>query len=354
MFRTVVAGAIVAATMASFARADEVVARSYVVPGGQRIELQLPAGWRDDVRTAEDSRLPTVSIRPDTGAAFSANVTVRMVMPPGGVFGDSRMRLLMEQQAGRMAGAIGAEAVQVSSIDGSHSAGYFFSISEPRFKPGEFQHLTSGLVTVENITMSFDVLTNDGGEGVVKDMLAAVSGARMVDPRGVLPEKERRATSAEVTVRPANAAETRMLQDDVGLASDVSLGISTDLDVVVGKTYPRMSAIVGGAEMVRRAYVEAGEQSRRMGMSIEARDFPDTPTIITTAKQSYAIVPTRMVVVVGGQRAESYNFQFGILEPGAAGWTYIEGSRVNNAILEDWFPDFPLDYQFPRVSRQKL
>jgi hypothetical protein len=118
-------------------------------------------------------------------------------------------------------------------------------------------------------------------------------------------------------------------------------------------TYPKVLAM-GGEVAVRRALQEAGQQVQRLGMSIESRGFQDPPMIIIGAQRSYAIVPTHAVMAAGDTRVESYNFQFGVREQSAVTWTYLEGSRINSDMLAEWFPDFPADYRFPRVSREKL
>lgn len=358
MRRGIIAAAIVAALWVSVVNAAETLTRTYAIPGEQFLTLKLPEAWRDEVssaRGAQGTPLPAIALKPAAGAAFSANMTVRMMIPPGvGRSLDGRLRLLVEQQAGRVAGKIGADPGPPVSIEGARSSGYYFSISEPRFKPGEYQHLTSGVVAVDNVIATFEVLTNDGGEGVMQDMLAVIKSAMVTDSRAGSPRVGRAATLADVTLRSASAAETRVLQGDANLSMDVYMGRSTDVDTVVRMTHPKLVAFAGGEEAVRRNVRDMSRKFQRSGMSIESREFPDPPTIIVTAERSYAIVPTHIVFVAGDKRAESHGFQFGVREPGAATWTYLAGARINAELLDAWFPDFPVDYQFPRISREKL
>jgi hypothetical protein len=60
-----------------------------------------------------------------------------------------------------------------------------------------------------------------------------------------------------------------------------------------------------------------------------------------------------MILSLEGEQVESWNFQFGILRDGSQGWKYWEGSRINGQVLSSFFPDFPPDYRFPRVSRER-
>ena len=68
----------------------------------------------------------------------------------------------------------------------------------------------------------------------------------------------------------------------------------------------------------------------------------------------YVIVHTESIISANGIRARSVNFQFGIRPKGGQGWTYVEGSRLSSELLGALFPDFPSDYEFPALSRERL
>jgi hypothetical protein len=78
------------------------------------------------------------------------------------------------------------------------------------------------------------------------------------------------------------------------------------------------------------------------------------PTFTNNAAHYFAVVPTKLVLTVKGQRLESLNYQFGVRDVAQTNWTYIEGSRITAENVRTFFPDFPSGFEFPKVYRKKL
>ena len=90
------------------------------------------------------------------------------------------------------------------------------------------------------------------------------------------------------------------------------------------------------------------------GSRVESLSFPRPPDFIETDREVFAIVPTLMVLERGGQRVESLNYQFGVLDPDSVEWKYVEGSRINAGNVRSLFPSFPSEYDFPEFYRKRL
>ena len=127
-----------------------------------------------------------------------------------------------------------------------------------------------------------------------------------------------------------------------------------DLDTILGFTHPKIIKMLGGREAVRSVIEQGLKPILASGMTLEAFSFPSPPKYVEGKERRFAIIPTLSIMAVKGQRIESLNYQFGVLEPGAAGWTYLEGSRINQENVRAFFPDFPADYSFPDFYRKPL
>ena len=152
---------------------------------------------------------------------------------------------------------------------------------------------------------------------------------------------------------PAQAKdESQQVQEDV--RTIIHAVYDGDLDAVLRFTHPKVIEMQGGEAATRSAVEQAVQQLKAMGMHIESLSFPKPPEFLEGGGRRFVIVPTLSVIVMGDQRAESLNFQLGVLEPRATHWVYVEGSRVNRENVQSLFPGFPEDYEFPPFYRMKL
>ena len=127
-----------------------------------------------------------------------------------------------------------------------------------------------------------------------------------------------------------------------------------DIESILSFTHPAIIEMMGGSEAARATVAEMVQPISRLGMKIESFSFPRAPVFLQGGGRSFVIVPTLMVIAAQGQRVESFNFQLGILEPGSDHWTYVEGSRINKENVQQLFPGFPSNYEFPEFYRKKL
>ena len=154
------------------------------------------------------------------------------------------------------------------------------------------------------------------------------------------------------TAAPAFSDELEPVQRDVQELSQAMY--RGDLDTILRFTHPKIIKMLGGPTAARAAMEMAVQPMRDIGMTLEAFSFPRPPEYIEGRERRFAIVPTLSIMAAQGQRIESLNYQFGVLEPGAKGWTYLEGSRINQQNVRGFFPDFPADYVFPEFYRKRL
>ncbi len=129
---------------------------------------------------------------------------------------------------------------------------------------------------------------------------------------------------------------------------------SGDVETVINFTHPAVLAKLGGRVASHAAMVTTVQQIKKSGMRIESLTFPRAPEFLPVGDRWFAVVPTLSIFASPTQRFESLNFQFGILEPDATAWLYIDGSRVEATDVIKLFPGFPEHYRFPEFYRRKL
>lgn len=127
-----------------------------------------------------------------------------------------------------------------------------------------------------------------------------------------------------------------------------------DVDAVLATSHPVVIRMLGGMDRARDTLKKTLEPILSIGMSIESFAFPRPPEFLDVGERRFVIVPTLTVLTANGARVESLNFQFGVLEPGALEWKFVEGSRLNDDNVHRLFPDFPPDYVFPEIYRKRL
>lgn len=127
-----------------------------------------------------------------------------------------------------------------------------------------------------------------------------------------------------------------------------------DAEVVWKYTHPVIWKLAGGEQQARRLIEGSLATVKTSGISIESFTFPSVPSCLAVGVRRFMVVPTLSVLGTPEARMESLNYQFGVLDPGAREWKYVEGSRVNSSTVYLLFPGFPKDYRFPEIYRKRI
>lgn len=146
--------------------------------------------------------------------------------------------------------------------------------------------------------------------------------------------------------------EAERVQQDVMRISDAVYG--SDVDTVIEYTHPEIVEMLGGEDEARTALTEVLSQLAELNMTVESLTFPSDPVFLEGTESRFVIVPTLTIIAVNGRKAESLNYQIGILDTEATGWKYVEGSRINSENVQQFFPGFPEDYEFPETYRRLI
>ncbi|PQO41660.1 hypothetical protein [Blastopirellula marina] len=119
-------------------------------------------------------------------------------------------------------------------------------------------------------------------------------------------------------------------------------------------THPKVVALMGGPEQTKKTLKLILGKFKEMGMKLDEFKFSADPIFLETEQSHFVIVPTNSIMSMGGKKVESQNYQFGQKSKSDKTWKYIEGSRLNQDNVRQFFPDFPKDFEFPKTKRDLL
>jgi hypothetical protein len=158
--------------VASYSAAEETTTRTYQLPGHGAIQLKVPTSWQAQLRQPAEGFPPTIVFTPATGTSFRILLTPMFAVRAGMVMPtplDVKRNVAMAAEDAKSKAV--EKNISINKLQGAAVIGYYFSATDRAPKPGEYKYLTQGMLQVGELAPMFTILTNDGGEKIVKDSL---------------------------------------------------------------------------------------------------------------------------------------------------------------------------------------
>jgi hypothetical protein len=149
--------------------------QSFVMPGHGSLLLNVPDGWKSDLKQPPGRLPPTIGFGGQSGGPFIVLVTA--------VWESSLGSAAPDDAKIKSAVALAAKSAESQSVEGSLSPqnlvggsgrGYYFRATDRAPKPGEWKYLTQGMIRTGEIALTFTILTNDGQATIEKEALEMV------------------------------------------------------------------------------------------------------------------------------------------------------------------------------------
>ena len=157
--------------------------KAFALPDNSKLELTIPAGWKDELKTNPKSAPATIALAPRDGSPFQVSVTPVARQRQGASTDTAiKMRASVQQAADKVKPGAMEQYLPVEQLAGAAGPGYYFSATDREPKPGEFKYLTQGMLLVGDVVLSFSILTNDAQEKVRDQALAMLKSASHVAP----------------------------------------------------------------------------------------------------------------------------------------------------------------------------
>jgi len=161
--RSIIVLVLALASCKSGLAADAGAVRKYSLHGHGTLVLQVPPGWKDQIRQAPGDAPPDIVLSGFEGTSFVVAVTPLWATPSTAAdFGTPKSIHGMVEQAAQAAAPRSVEGkLGIVTIGGGQGPGYYFDATDRAPKPGEFKYMTQGAVGVGELVCKFIILSDD-------------------------------------------------------------------------------------------------------------------------------------------------------------------------------------------------
>lgn len=163
-------------------RAADTAARRYALAEHGSLQLQVPTGWQGELEQDSDRLLPTIAFTPTDGALFGVVLTPIWPTEKDAPNPErTALQRLVEEATEQVRSLAVEKTIEILELEGTAGVGYYFSVTDPAPKPGEYKHMTQGILPVGVLMVPFTIYTNDGQQDVVTDALTMLKTATHSD-----------------------------------------------------------------------------------------------------------------------------------------------------------------------------
>jgi hypothetical protein len=159
-------------------QAEETIVRSYLLPDHGNVQLKVPTSWESDLRQPPHRLPPTITFKAKTGKPFEILITpIWPASKEQEPMSFEKLKQLVQQGAERAKSQAVEKTVPMQELKGPSGMGYYFAVTDRAPGPEEYKYMTQGMIRVDNLTITFTILTNDGQENVTNDALSMLKSA---------------------------------------------------------------------------------------------------------------------------------------------------------------------------------
>lgn len=149
--------------------------QSFLMPGHGSLLLNVPEGWKSDLKQPPGGLPPTIGFGGQSGGSFVVLVTAVWGSSPGSAAPDDAKMKTTVASAAKSAEPQSLEGtLSVQNLVGGTGRGYYFRATDRAPKRGEWKYLTQGMIRTGSIGLTFTILTNDGQAATEKAALEMI------------------------------------------------------------------------------------------------------------------------------------------------------------------------------------
>lgn len=160
------------------AAAEKTSDRRYTLPGHGVFQMKVPVSWKDEVKQQSDKLPPIISLKPASGDPSIISITPFWKESEDAPEMNDYVTHRMVQRAadGALPNAV-EKTLEIIYLEGSSGHGYYFSATAKAPEPGSCKYMTQGILLVDDLAVSFVILTNDGQKDVKSAALTMLQSA---------------------------------------------------------------------------------------------------------------------------------------------------------------------------------
>jgi hypothetical protein len=164
--------------------------KQIAIPGHGALQLSVPREWRVKASRPREDLPPTIEFLPGSGQAFSVQVTV-LWSPRGDTSFNAPEELMTAVEHGRdlVKGKSLEADIPIREFSGERLHGLYFDVTDKESKPGEWRYMTQGAAALDDLLLTFTILTNDLNRPEAAITLEMLKSARKKQEEGVVRDK---------------------------------------------------------------------------------------------------------------------------------------------------------------------
>lgn len=149
--------------------------RTYPQPSGGAVLLDVPAGWKEEIRQKDPTFAATIVLRPSQGKAFEVLLTPIPMRKPA-TMADVEASLI--KGGAKHLATAKQESIVVEKLEGEEASGRYYRLTEKDPKPDEYPNVIGGGLVVGPLIAGFTVLFHE--EGAAAEALRVLQSVRFL------------------------------------------------------------------------------------------------------------------------------------------------------------------------------
>ena len=148
--------------------------RTYGLPGGGAVQLEVPAEWKEEVRQKDPTRAATIVLRGKTFEMLLTPIPARNGQPPAMADVEASLRKSGEKKLATAQ----QESIVLQPIEGEQVTGRYYRLTEKQTPPGEYPSVIAGGIVLGPVIASFTVLVHDLDGDEAREALRVIQSAK--------------------------------------------------------------------------------------------------------------------------------------------------------------------------------
>lgn len=159
--------------------ADPLQERTFPIPGRGLLVISSPSAWAQQIGQPPDEIAPTIRFSSAAGQKFEVAIAAFWSPTDDLSFNSSaKVRSIVEDTLVEIKPRLVERDIPILELHRGSRTGFFISATVKAPGPGEYKYLTQGVIGVEDLLLTFTVLTNEKPSPIINHALDMLRSAK--------------------------------------------------------------------------------------------------------------------------------------------------------------------------------
>lgn len=141
--------------------------------------LSSPVAWSHQISQAPEEIAPTIRFSGAAGQKFKVVISAFWSPKSDSSYNSStKVRSLVDDTAGELKPRLVEKDIPILALPGGSGPGYYFSATDKNPGPNEYKYLTQGAIAVDDLLLTFTVLTKEKRSPMINRAFEILRSAR--------------------------------------------------------------------------------------------------------------------------------------------------------------------------------